>query len=274
MITKISSPPCLSNICSGCSVLVSWSDSRGKCGRCFRSKSPTIAKPRSRERTQGVLQSPMRKPYWRRKMRYTEASDSHTSHEKWKIKRAEKIKRITHRISNIGWIGIQKVIKTLKNVLRWKELSNQEIFKTDKSAINLKCLLILQRLDGVFVLYFLGEHYKTSCTLSQFQARKTKVAYFQVLYISRNQLTRRMGIHGFRNFSTFSNFFMNMDRMVIPAIWDGIWDLADLLTMLVRPPNTLSQKNRHPKKKFFGLFLHSQEDLTEVVCFSKKISKN
>ena len=51
--------------------------------------------------------------------------------------------------------------------------------------------------------------------------------------------------------------------MVIPAIWDVFWDQTDLLTMLVRPPNTLSQKNRHPKKKFFGLFLPSQEDLTE-----------
>ena len=61
----------------------------------------------------------------------------------------------------------------------------------------------------------------------------------------------------------FSNFFMNMGRMVIPAIWDVFWDQTDLLTMLVRPPNTLSQKNRHPKKKFFGLFLPSQEDLTE-----------
>ena len=56
---------------------------------------------------------------------------------------------------------------------------------------------------------------------------------------------------------------MNMGRMVIPAIWDVFWDQTDLLTMLVRPPNTLSQKNRHPKKKFFGLFLPSQEVLTE-----------
>ena len=66
-----------------------------------------------------------------------------------------------------------------------------------------------------------------------------------------------------RRILLFSNFFMNMGRMVIPAIWDVFWDQTDLLTMLVRPPNTLSQKNRHPKKKFFGLFLPSQEDLTE-----------
>ena len=54
-----------------------------------------------------------------------------------------------------------------------------------------------------------------------------------------------------------------MGRMVIPAIWDVFWDPIDLLTMLVRTPNNLSQKNRYPKKKFFGLFLPSQEDLTE-----------
>ena len=54
-------------------------------------------------------------------------------------------------------------------------------------------------------------------------------------------------------------FFMNMGRMVIPAIWDVFWDQTDLLRTLVRPPNTLSQNNRNPKKMFFGLFLPSQK---------------
>ena len=59
------------------------------------------------------------------------------------------------------------------------------------------------------------------------------------------------------------DYFQNMGRMVIPAIWDVFWDQTDLLRTLVRPRNTLSQNNQSPKKKFFGLFLPSQEALTE-----------
>ena len=45
-----------------------------------------------------------------------------------------------------------------------------------------------------------------------------------------------------------------MGRMVIPAIWDVFWDPTDVLRTLVRAPNTLSQKNRHPKKSFLAYF--------------------
>ena len=76
------------------------------------------------------------------------------------------------------------------------------------------------------------------------------------IYIYMRQKAKLVCKNGLTTaFWLFSNFFMNMGRMVIPAIWDVFWDQTDLLTMLVRPPNTLSQKNRHPKKKFFGLFL-------------------
>ena len=53
-----------------------------------------------------------------------------------------------------------------------------------------------------------------------------------------------------------------MCRMVITAIWDVFWDQTDLLRALVRPPNNFSQKNRNPKKKFFGPFLPSQKGST------------
>ena len=62
-----------------------------------------------------------------------------------------------------------------------------------------------------------------------------------------------------------------MCRIVIPAIWDVFWDQTDLLRTLVRPPNTLSQNNRNPKKKFFGLFLPSQKGSTGR--YNKTVSK-
>ena len=71
------------------------------------------------------------------------------------------------------------------------------------------------------------------------------------------------------------DYFRNMCRMVIPAIWDVFWDQTDLLRTLVRPPNTLSQKNRNPKKKiFFGLlriFATSQKGSTG--SYNKTVSK-
>ena len=42
--------------------------------------------------------------------------------------------------------------------------------------------------------------------------------------------------------------------MHIPVIWDVFWVQPDLFAMLVRTPNTLSRKNRNPKKTFLDRF--------------------
>ena len=91
-------------------------------------------------------------------------------------------------------------------------------------------------------------------TLSQKNRHPKKkfLAYFRPIFsvrkIGQNQPKWKEKI--------FELFFSRPFMTIIPAIWDVFWDQTDLLTILVRPPNTLSQKSRYPKKKFFAYFWH------------------
>ena len=78
--------------------------------------------------------------------------------------------------------------------------------------------------------------------------RKKNFGLFSSFFGSKENRLKSAKKEGKNFWTFFSRPFMT----IIPAIWDVFWDQTDLLTILVRPPNTLNQKNRDPKKIIFG----------------------